>query len=231
VLKTTIKGLLARKFRLLTTAVAVLLGVAFMVGTLVFTDTIGRTFDELFATVSAGTDAQVRSKSAIDAGEGAEFHGPIDQGLLAVVEGVDGVAVAEGVVARRNTTIVGRDGDAVRNPAGAAPNFGRNWLADDELNPFDIEAGRPPRADDEVVIDRFTADRGDLELGDRTTVTANTLVEVTVVGIATFGDTDSPGGSTNVMFTTGRAAVGRRGGQVRRHLPPGRRRDLGGRHS
>jgi putative ABC transport system permease protein len=205
VLKTTIKGLLARKFRLLTTAVAVLLGVAFMVGTLVFTDTIGRTFDELFATVSAGTDAQVRSKSAIDAGEGAEFHGPIDQGLLAVVEGVDGVAVAEGVVARRNTTIVGRDGDAVRNPAGAAPNFGRNWLADDELNPFDIEAGRPPRADDEVVIDRFTADRGDLELGDRTTVTANTLVEVTVVGIATFGDTDSPGGSTNVMFTTAAA--------------------------
>ena len=46
-LKTTIKGLLARKFRLLTTAIAVLLGVAFMVGTLVFTDTIGKTFDVL----------------------------------------------------------------------------------------------------------------------------------------------------------------------------------------
>ena len=38
--KTALKGLMARKFRLVTTALAVLLGVAFMVGTLVFTDTI-----------------------------------------------------------------------------------------------------------------------------------------------------------------------------------------------
>jgi putative ABC transport system permease protein len=202
VLKTTIKGLLARKFRLLTTAVAVLLGVAFMVGTLVFTDTIGKTFDELFATVSAGTDAQVRSKSVIETGDGGELRNPIDQGLLGVVDGVDGVAVAAGNVANLNTRIIGSDGDPVGNPSLGPPSFGRNWVTDDKLNPFDLVEGRAPEADGEVVIDRFTADQGDLTVGDRTRVFSNAEVDVTVVGIATFGDTDSPGGSTNVMFTT-----------------------------
>jgi putative ABC transport system permease protein len=205
VLKTALKGLLARKFRLVTTALAVLLGVAFMVGTLVFTDTISKTFDELFATVSAGTDAQVRSRSVIEIGDGAEIRNRIDDALLPVVDGVDGVASAEGVVEVVGPVIVGRDGDAVRNPAGAAPQFARNWLEDEQLNPFDIADGRPPRAPGEVVIDKFTADRGELEVGDQTYVTnlgPQGNLDVTVVGIATFGDTESPGGSTNLMFTT-----------------------------
>jgi putative ABC transport system permease protein len=202
VLKTTIKGLLARKFRLLTTALAVLLGVAFMVGTLVFTDTISKTFDDLFATVSAGTDAQVRSRSVIETGDGGELRNRIDAALLEEVQAVEGVEVAEGVVENIGTRLIGTDGDAVGNPAGGAPTFGRNWVVDDELNPFDIEVGRPPEADDEVVLDRFSADQGELDVGDRAQVIGETSIEVTVVGIATFGDTDSPGGSTNVMFTT-----------------------------
>src|ERR671921_106287 len=117
---------MARKFRLVTTALAVLLGVAFMVGTLVFTDTISKTFDDLFATVSAGTDAQVRSRSVIETGDGGELRNRID-------------------------------------------------------------AGRPPEADDEVVLDRFSADQGELDVGDRAQVIGETSIEVTVVGIATFG--------------------------------------------
>lgn len=73
-LKTTIKGLLARKLRLFTTSFAVLIGVAFMAGTLVLTDTIDKTFDDLFATVSEGTDAQVRA-------EGVLGHRRRDRGL------------------------------------------------------------------------------------------------------------------------------------------------------
>jgi putative ABC transport system permease protein len=55
--RTTLKTLAARKLRLFTTSFAVLLGVAFMAGTLVLTDTIGKTFDKLFADVNSGTDA------------------------------------------------------------------------------------------------------------------------------------------------------------------------------
>ena len=63
-LKITIKGLLAAKRRLFTTALAVLLGVAFVAGTLVLTDTIGKTVTDLFASLNAGTDAQVRGRAA-----------------------------------------------------------------------------------------------------------------------------------------------------------------------
>ena len=47
-LRATLRGLLAHKVRLLLTAVAVVLGVAFVTGSLVFTDTLGKTFDDLF---------------------------------------------------------------------------------------------------------------------------------------------------------------------------------------
>ena len=62
----TLKNLAARKLRLLTTSFAVLLGVAFMAGTLVLTDTIGKTFDGLFADANNGTDAYVRGELAFD---------------------------------------------------------------------------------------------------------------------------------------------------------------------
>ena len=65
-LHVTSKGLLAHKLRLATTAIAVLLGVAFMAGTLVLTDTIGTTFDGLFADINAGTDVVVRGAQSVN---------------------------------------------------------------------------------------------------------------------------------------------------------------------
>ena len=72
-LSTALKNLLAHKFRLLATALAVTLGVAFMAGTLVLTDTMRQTFDNLFADVYKGTDVVVRAKAAFEgpAGGGA----------------------------------------------------------------------------------------------------------------------------------------------------------------
>ena len=64
--RVTIRGLLAKKLRLLTTALAVMLGVAFMAGTLVLTDTMGKVFDDLFADVNAGTDAYVRGETVFE---------------------------------------------------------------------------------------------------------------------------------------------------------------------
>ena len=72
----TLKELAARKLRLLTTALAVLLGVAFMAGTMVFTDTIGATFDSVLADADEGVDAYVRSPSEIDLGYGEAGPAP-----------------------------------------------------------------------------------------------------------------------------------------------------------
>ena len=65
-LRTTFKSLAAHKFRLFATSLAVMLGVAFMAGTLVLTDTIQKTFDDLFSDIYDDTDAVVRAEGAFD---------------------------------------------------------------------------------------------------------------------------------------------------------------------
>ena len=60
--KATLKGLLAHKFRLAATALAIVLGVSFVAGTFVLTDTINASFDDLFTQVTQGIDVAVRSK-------------------------------------------------------------------------------------------------------------------------------------------------------------------------
>src|SRR5437899_1327230 len=69
-LRATLKGLLGHKLRLIITALAVTLGVAFVSGTFVLTDTINHTFDKLFGEVMAGTDVVVRSKTLFTGGGG-----------------------------------------------------------------------------------------------------------------------------------------------------------------
>ena len=59
-LRATLNSLRAHKRRLLSTTIAVLLGVAFMTGTMVLGDTMDETFNELFADISEGVDAEVR---------------------------------------------------------------------------------------------------------------------------------------------------------------------------
>ena len=89
----TLKDLAARKLRLLTTSIAVLLGVAFMAGTLVLTDTIGHTFDDLFANVNAGTDAYVRGEEAFSESDMGDQRARLDASLADQIRTVDGVAV------------------------------------------------------------------------------------------------------------------------------------------
>ena len=62
----TIKELLGKKLRLLSTAMAVLLGVAFLAGTLILTDTATKTFDNVLADANAGTAAYVRGVSPLE---------------------------------------------------------------------------------------------------------------------------------------------------------------------
>ena len=85
-LRLTLKGLWAHKLRFLLTGLAVILGVAFMSGTMILTDTMGRTFDDVLATNNEGVDAIVRRESAID-GEMAEVRERVDEATLAGVLG------------------------------------------------------------------------------------------------------------------------------------------------
>jgi putative ABC transport system permease protein len=198
----TIKGLLARKRRLFTTALAVTLGVAFMSGTLVLTDTIGKTFDDLFGSALANTDVQVRQVAAFEGVPGADTadqRGRVDASLIPVVKKVKGVAVAEGDIFGY-ARLLGSDGKPIGNPEMGAPTIGAPW-SETELNPFRFVAGQAPKADDEVVIDRKSADDGKLAVGDRTTVLVQAGPQkVRIAGIAKYGTADSPGGASFTMF-------------------------------
>jgi putative ABC transport system permease protein len=96
--KLTRKGLWAHKVRFALTGLAVVLGVAFMAGTMILTDTMGRTFDGLFATANSGIDVVVERESAVDTSGGVHLRERVDASVLDRVKTVDGVASVAGSV-------------------------------------------------------------------------------------------------------------------------------------
>src|ERR1700704_5256355 len=83
--KVTRKGLAGHKLRFVLTALAVVLGVSFISGTLVLTATIQKTFDDLFADINRGTDAAVRSRDVIKGDFGNDQRANVPGSLLAIV--------------------------------------------------------------------------------------------------------------------------------------------------
>jgi putative ABC transport system permease protein len=201
--KVTYKGLLAHKTRFVSTFLAVLLGVSFLTGTFVLSDTIKASFDDLFANVSRGTDAFVRDSHVIKGEQGNDQRRLLDDSLIATVKGVNQVADAQADITENFTQIVGSDGKALGTPGRGAPTFGANWIDNPKLNPFHIDEGAAPKADDEVVIDKASAKKGHLKVGDTITVLLpkGAPAQFHLVGIAKFGSADSPLGASFAMFT------------------------------
>ena len=194
-----LNGLWAHKRRLAGTFLAVFLGVAFLSGTLMLGDTLQRNFERLFADVTSGTDAVVRSTTRISEDAGATQRAPIPASELARVRAVDGVAAAQPSIEGRGV-LLGADGETIGRTG--PPKLAGNWIADPALNPYRLAAGRAPRADDEVVVNRGAAEDGGLRLGDVTTVQTPEPVRVRIVGIATFGSSKGFGPTTFTAFST-----------------------------
>lgn len=197
-LKVTLANLGAHKRRLLSTFAAVLIGVAFLSGVLIQTQTLQHKFDTLFDTSSAQVDAAVRSDRSTTSPDGGTIRPPIPSAVLDRVRSVSGVAdaqpdwVAPAVVVGTNGKAVGTLGP---------PQLGMTWHDDPALSPMRLVEGRAPVGTDQVVLDRATATKGDLAVGDRTTVLVPAPIEVTVVGIATFGSQDGAAGATSALFS------------------------------
>ncbi len=197
----SLENLLARKFRLFSTSLSVMIGVAFLAGSLVLIDTIGATFDGLFSDIYQDVDVVIRSSETIESDFG-DVRGTIDANVLEEVLAVDGVAKAD-VDVEGYAQVVDINGDPIGNPAQGAPTFGVNWTDVEELNPMVIVEGSAPRRPDEVVIDRSTARQGPFEVGDTITILLqNGPTPFVLSGIATFGDADTALGSSISLFTT-----------------------------
>jgi putative ABC transport system permease protein len=197
-LRIALKTTLAQKRRLIGTALSVVIGIAFLAGTFVFTDTIKRTFDTLFTEVYATTDAYVRSNQSIDAGFAGTQRGRIDDSVIDEVAAVDGVDEVAGEIfgfAR----ILGKDGKPLGQENGA-PTAAQS-VSNEFLQPWDFTEGRAPTGPDEVALDRSSFKSGDFELGDQVTVLGQTGSRTyTLVGAARFAGADSPGGATFALF-------------------------------
>ncbi|MEU7758893.1 ABC transporter permease [Micromonospora aurantiaca (nom. illeg.)] len=201
-LRATLKSLLARKLRLLLSGLAVVLGVMFVSGAFVLTDTLGRSFDAVFADAYAEVDVSVEAKPKIDVStaEGMPLSTPMPASVLERIKAVPGVADAKGVVAADGARMIGSNGKVVTS--FGPPQLGQNWLGESDL--VEIREGRAPQADDEIVINTALAEAGKVKVGDRVGVlTLAPKKEFTLVGVFGYsGGRDSIGGANEVYFTT-----------------------------
>src|SRR5882672_3693741 len=108
----TWRGLLSHALRFVMTALAIVLGISFLVGSFVITDTIRSAFDDLFAQATKGTDEIVRFKAQIKNGDLGDVRPAIPASLVARIDAVPGVRVAEGLIRASNVQILDRKGKA-----------------------------------------------------------------------------------------------------------------------
>ncbi|UIR16182.1 ABC transporter permease [Streptomyces spinosirectus] len=192
----SVSSLRAHKRRFAGTFFAVFLGVAFLAGTLVMGDTLRASFDSMFGSATSGTDAVVRSADAITTpGDSQGVRQPVRTDLVSTLEDVPGVAAAAPDIEGAGQ-LVGKNGKPVGGQG--PPTLAGNWITDPKLNPYQLAEGRAPQKSGEVVLNRGAAKKGDLKIGDTTTLRTPDPVKVTVVGLATFGGED---GMAQVTFT------------------------------
>src|SRR4051794_39124083 len=199
--KVTLKGIWSKKVRFLLTGFAVMLGVAFVSGTFVLTQTITNTFDGLFTDIYQHTDAVVRGKKQFSGqGFGTDERPNISEDLLSTVRGAKGVDVADGTV-QGQAFIVDKHGDALGSKGQGAPSFGFSFSPDRELSTIHVVQGRGPRGPTEVVIDKGSADDAGYKVGDTVpVVTKAGRNDYTLTGIVKFGSTNSLLGATIAAF-------------------------------
>ncbi|MCU1460791.1 MAG: hypothetical protein JWO37_866 [Acidimicrobiales bacterium] len=200
--KATIRSLMAHKLRLILTGIAIVLGVGFVTGTLVLSDTLSATFNNLFRGITAGIDVQVRSPKTFseqgNQGGGGTQHLPVPETVLSDVERIPGVAAATGE-AVGSAILIDSKGKAIQ-PTGP-PTLGFSFPDDPRLTSLRVKDGRRPRGPTEVAIDVYTANKYGFHVGDQVKVVANGPVQTyTLVATMRIGTADSLLGATVTAF-------------------------------
>jgi putative ABC transport system permease protein len=197
-LKATLKGLAAHKLRMSLTALAIVLGVGFVAGTFVLTDTINKTFNDLFNQVTKGVDVAVRTNATFSS-EGNQVRAPMPASVLDQVKAVNGVAAAEGSVSGY-AQFIGKNGKPVTT--GGAPTLGVSLSSVPQLQAGStIREGQRPSGPDQVAVDAATAKKQGFKVGDRVKILfQGPPREFTIAAILGFGQADNLAGATLAGF-------------------------------
>jgi len=194
-----LKGLLGRKLRATLTAFAIVLGVAMISGAFVLTDTLGKSFDGIYADSYKATDAVISSKVAIKTNDGSTEAPAFSADVLNEVERLPGVRIVQGSI-EDEARFVDRHGKAVGKP-GDGVAIGVDPYADQSLNPLQLVSGQWPHGDGQIAVDRSTAEKEHFAVGQ--TVGAfgdDPLAHYRVSGIVRFGSNGSLGSTTIAVF-------------------------------
>jgi putative ABC transport system permease protein len=197
--KVTLKGLAAHKLRLVLTALAIVLGVTFVSGTFVLTDTLQNTFSTLFSSVYQKIDFQVRGTPQFGSDSANAVRNPISQSLLTTIRAVPGVQAAQGEV-EGYAQFVARDGKPIQS--GGAGTLGLEFDPDPQISNLHVISGRAPSSASDVVMDAGTAQKYHFAVGQPVRILFNGLARTfTISGIAQFGTADNLAGATLAAFT------------------------------
>ncbi|MGV9254196.1 ABC transporter permease [Streptomyces sp. NPDC003697] len=199
--RTALRTVLAHKARLLMTVLAVMLGVAFVSGTLVFTNTISDAYQKSSAKGFDQVDVAVEPAYQEGAGDRLGKRAELTPAELDRSTRVPGAASAVGVV-RGFTAIAGRDGKLIGD--GFQSQGGNYWGAKDPRYP--LTEGRAPRGAGEVLVDSGTARRAGYAVGDTVRLSVDgPVLKPTITGVFTTDDGNVAAGGSLALFDTATA--------------------------
>ncbi len=183
IVRVAVRGLLARRARVVLTIVSIVIGVSFVSGAFIVTDSFRRAFDQLFSQLDRGIDLRVRGATAFGSGGGGD---PVPADLAERIGALPGVVAVEPNL-DEPASVLDADGVPVRPRGG--PALGVSWTGEGVIGGRVLLEGRAPQGSGEVALDETTAERIGARLGDTVRVAvADGTREFTLVGINGFED-------------------------------------------
>jgi len=204
------KNLKTYPVRIFLTTSSIILGVAVIIASNIFSESNKSAFDNLFSGIYEGVDLVVQpiQEDFAEGFSGDGGQGPISFEVKKIpderieeISNLPSVKAAWGEVLGFAQFIKIVDGETVLISNGFAPTFGAAWDTNPYAQQWSLVEGEPPTNTKEVVMDVVTAENHDFTVGDRVTVLAGaTPASFTIVGIAEFANVGAPGGATFALF-------------------------------
>ncbi|HET8583758.1 MAG TPA: ABC transporter permease [Jatrophihabitans sp.] len=190
-----LRNLRAHKVRLALTVISVLLGTAFVAGSLVFTDTLKRSFDTIFSTSDKGIDARVQPRHGYDPG--------VPTSLVPALERVPGVRAVQPEI---GSPIVLVDAHGKKVDTGGAPSEGAAWLGPDSVQAVPtIVSGHQPRHAGEIAVNQSAANRYHLTTGEQVKVVLPNAAVTRATIVGTYRVAYDTGGYLGALFARDQA--------------------------
>ncbi|MFJ9040499.1 ABC transporter permease [Streptomyces sp. NPDC102406] len=202
--RTALRNVFAHKARLLMTVLAVMLGVAFVSGTLVFTNTISSALEKSSSKGFDHVDVALTGGYTEAKGDKVGKETELTDATLDKARSVPGAASAYGVVSGY-AAVADQDGKLVGN--GFSTMGGNYWgTAKNPDARYPFEDGAAPHGQNQVALDAETAKRAGYKVGDQVRMSVDgPVLTPTLTGVFTTDDGNVAAGGSLALFDTATA--------------------------